>query len=114
MKAVRCNSRFALEEKEVYGNNEYNFKVQVIQNIVYVYSIMDLWIIQKVGDKKFYLYHQNKKFGTKNYHFQMEFVTLKDAFEYIDRHDKYVLESKWALPPGLRNAYKKANRREKA
>ncbi|WP_162523630.1 hypothetical protein [Calorimonas adulescens] len=57
MKAVRCNSKFALEEKEVYEKNKYDFKVQVIHNIVYVYSMMDLWIIQRVGEKKFYLYH---------------------------------------------------------
>jgi hypothetical protein len=30
MRALRCNSKFALEEKEVYENNKYGFKVQVI------------------------------------------------------------------------------------
>lgn len=85
----------------------------MINNIVYVYSIMDLWIIQKVGDKKFCLYHQNRKFGTKNYHFQMEFTSIDDAFMYIYRHDKYVLQEKWVLPPELRNAYRKAYMRRK-
>jgi len=56
MKAVRCNSAYALSEDEVCESNKYNFKATVIQNIIYVYSILDLWLIQKVGVKKFYLY----------------------------------------------------------
>jgi hypothetical protein len=112
MRALRCNSKFALEEKEVYENNKYDFKVQVIQNIVYVYSIMDLWIIQKVGDKKFHLYHQNKKFDKDTYHFHEVFDSLCSAFKYINNHDSYVLKSKWSLPPKLRNAYRKARGRK--
>jgi hypothetical protein len=114
MKAVRCNSAYALSEDEVCESNKYNFKATVIQNIIYVYSFLDLWLVQKDGDKKFYLYHQNKKLGNKNYHFQQEFSNLDDTFEYIHKHDEFVLKMKWTLPAGLKNAYRKARRRGKA
>lgn len=48
-----------------------------------------------------------QKYGNKNYHFQQEFNNLNDTFEYIHKHDEFVLKMKWTLPAGLKNAYKK-------
>jgi hypothetical protein len=109
-RALRCNSLHAFDENEVYESNKYNLSVTVVQNIIYVYSLLDLWIIQRIGKKRYFLYHQNKKFGNKNYHFQQEFTNLDDVFQYIHRHDKYVLKSKWSLPQQLEDAYRKARR----
>lgn len=114
IKPVRCDTTYAFTEDEVNRSNKYNLGVTVVQNIIYAYSLLDLWIIQRTGKKRYLLYHQNKKFGNKNYHFQQEFCNLDDVFEYIRKHDEYVLKSKWALSPGLRNAYRKVRRREKA
>jgi hypothetical protein len=110
IKPVRCNSTYAFGENEVYESNKYNLSVTIIQNIIYAYSVLDLWIIQRTGKKRYLLYHQNKKFGNKNYHFQYEFTCLDEAFEYIHRHDEYVLKSKWSLPQQLKDAYRKARR----
>ena len=110
MRALRCNSLHAFDENEVYESNKYNLRVTVVQNIIYVYSLLDLWIIQRTGKKRYLLYHQNKKFGNKNYHFQQEFTSLDDVFQYIHRHDEYVLKSKWSLPQQLKDAYRKARR----
>lgn len=110
MRALMCNSLHASDENEVYESNKYNLRVTVVQNIIYVYSLLDLWIIQRTGKKRYLLYHQNKKFGNKNYHFQQEFTSLDDVFQYIHRHDEYVLKSKWSLPQQLKDAYRKARR----
>ena len=114
MRALRCNSLHAFDENEVYESNKYNLRVTVVQNIIYVYSLLDLWIIQRTGKKRYLLYHQNKKFENKNCHFQQEFTNLDNVFQYIHRHDKYVLKMKWTLPAGLKNAYKSVRRRDKA
>lgn len=114
MRALRCNSLHAFNENEVHESNKYDLRVTVIQNIIYVYSLLDIWIIQRIGKKRYFLYHQNKKFGNKNYHFQQEFNNLNDTFEYIHKHDEFVLKMKWTLPTGLKNAYKNARRRDKA
>ena len=106
MKALRCNSAYAFSEDEVFQSNKYNLGVTVVQNIIYAYSLLDLWIIQRTGKKRYLLYHQNKKFENKNCHFQQEFTNLDNVFQYIHRHDKYVLKMKWTLPAGLKNAYK--------
>ena len=108
MEAIRCNSLYAFTEDEVNESNKYNFRTTVIQNIIYVYSILDLWIIQRTSRKRYLLYHQNKKNSNKNYHFQMEFTNLDTVFKYIRNHDKYIIKFKWSLPPKLKNAYKKA------
>lgn len=108
MKVLRCNSAYAFSEDEVFQSNKYNLGVTVVQNIIYAYSLLDLWIIQRTGKKRYLLYHQNKKFGNKNYHFQQEFTNLDDVFQYIHRHDKYVLKSKWSLPQQPEDAYRKA------
>jgi len=114
MRALRCNSLQAFDENEVQESNKYNFRVTVVQNIIYVYSPLDLWIIQRIEKKRYFLYHQNKKFSNKNYHFQREFNNQNDTFEYIHKHDEFVLKMKWKLPAGLKNAYKSARRRNKA
>jgi len=114
MRALRCNSSYAFDENEVHESNKYNLRITVVQNIIYVYSSLDLWIIQRIEKKRYFLYHQNKKFGNKNYHFQREFNNLSDTFEYIHKHDEFVIKMKWELPAGLKKAYKMAGRRDKA
>lgn len=110
MKTVRCNSTYAFGEDEVCESNKYYFSVTVVQNFIYDYSVLDLLIILRTRKKRYLLYHQNKKFENKNYHFQQEFTNLDDVFQYIHRHDKYVLKSKWSLPQQLEDAYRKARR----
>jgi len=110
MKTVRCNSTYAFGEDEVCESNKYNLSVTVAQNVIYAYSVLDLWIILRTRKKRYLLYHQNKKFGNKNYHFQQEFTSLDDVFQYIHRHDKYVLKSKWSLPQQLKDVYREARR----
>jgi len=114
MRALRYNSLQAFDENDVQESNKYNFRVTVVQNIIYVYSPLDLWIIQRIDKKRYFLYHQNKKFGNKDYHFQREFNNLNDTFGYIHKHDEFVIKMKWELPAGLKIAYRKARRRGKA
>jgi hypothetical protein len=51
MRALKCNSLHAFNESEVHESNKYDLRVTVIQNIIYVYSLLELWIIQRIGKK---------------------------------------------------------------
>jgi len=75
----------------------YGFRVQVLQNVVLVSSKLDSWKVD-IYDDIFQLMHKNTRRNTKEYHYQhmwdREYYDLSDVFDYIQRHDDYVLNRK--------------------
>jgi hypothetical protein len=72
---------------------KYKFKYQFINDIVFIYSIIDEWYFS-YSKNVFCLYHKNKLHATKQYHFQKKFNNIIHILQYIRKHDNFYYRPK--------------------
>lgn len=73
-------------------NVHYNYRINVLNNTIYIESKFDTWFIE-LKNNKIILYHKNKKHDRTNYHEQQKhFSTISQVFKYINKHDNNYLK----------------------
>lgn len=68
----------------------YNFKFRFINDLVFIYSLVDEWYFKYTSKDKVKLYHKNMKHSRSKYHTQGKFNSNACCMRYIKRHDDYL------------------------
>jgi phosphoenolpyruvate carboxylase len=79
--------------------DKYNFRVQVVNMAIIVYSKWDEWVVKPYNEEYFMLYHKNKRSAVNREHKQSKFKNnsklFEEVFNSIKSHDKYMDDIKF-------------------
>lgn len=91
IKKVYNNSTISLEEEINIINKNYNYKINVYINSIYIVSKYDEWNAYRLDNGKVFLYHKNivSKNGKLKDHLQGKLTNFEQALDRIKQHDDY-------------------------
>lgn len=75
-------------------NKKYNFKLKYFNDTVYVTSKTCEWYFYFNHNDEAILYHKNRKYNKKKYHYQRKFTNIDHMFDRMSKHDKSPVNKK--------------------